>query len=175
MSATSRATTTCGPDVDGSVRRLALAARCGGQFYPSLSLAMLARLMDLDLPRLYVAEHGLDEIRLGDITIPVDQEGMLRVRYLGGSAAMPDVEATDILEHRELPHSFKDKAVFDQRIGHGRARPPAHAVQPPASGGHDPRPDHGQHPQRWFSGAHAANDLLGPGGPCWPCACWGPG
>ncbi len=100
------------PDVDGSVRRLALAARCGDQFYPSLSLAMLARLMDLELPRLYVAEHGLDEIRLGDRTIPVDQEGMLRVRYLGGSAAMPDVEATDILEHRKLPHSFKDMAVL---------------------------------------------------------------
>lgn len=100
------------PDVDGSVRRLALTARCGDQFFPSLSLAMLARLMDLDLPRLYVAEHGLDEIRLGDVYIPVDEEGMLRVRYLGGAAAMPEVEATDILEGRDLPHDFKGKAVL---------------------------------------------------------------
>ena len=100
------------PDVDGSVRRLALAARCGDQFYPSLSLALLARLMDLGLPRLYVSEHGLDEIRLGKTAIPVDQEGMLRIRYLGGMAAMPTVEATDILKHRKLKHSFKGKAVL---------------------------------------------------------------
>lgn len=100
------------PDVDGSVRRLALAARCGDLYYPSLSLGMLARLQGLPLPRIYVSEYGLDEIRLGDVTIPVDQEGMLRVRYLGGVAAMPDVEATDILEGRELPHDFKGKAVL---------------------------------------------------------------
>ena len=100
------------PDVDGSVRRLALAARCGDQFYPSLSLALLARLLDLRLPRLYVSEHGLDEIRLGNITIPVDQEGMLRIRYLGGSKAVSSVSATDILKNRKLAHSLKDKAVL---------------------------------------------------------------
>ena len=100
------------PDVDGSVRRLALAARCNDQFFPSLSLALLARLLDLRLPRLYVADHGLDEIRLGGITIPVDQEGMLRIRYLGGIKAMPTVEATDILKRRKLKHSFKGKAVL---------------------------------------------------------------
>ena len=100
------------PDVDGSVRRLALAARCGDQFFPSLSLALLSRLLDLRLPRLYVAEHGLDEIRLGKITIPVDQEGMLRIRYLGGAAAIPSVEATDILKRRKLGHSLAGKAVL---------------------------------------------------------------
>ncbi len=100
------------PDMDGAVRRLNLVVRCGEQFYPSLALATLCRFLGRKLPRLEVDDNGLEPIRVGKLTIPVDPSGQMWVNFLGGSRALPVVEASDILRGRKLPHSLKGKAVL---------------------------------------------------------------
>ncbi len=100
------------PDRDGVVRRQPLLLQMGDAYYPSLVLATLARYKGLPLPRLNIQEHGLDGVVLGDVFIPTDHLGRLRINYLGGETVIPTVSAGDLLAGRRLGTSLKGKAVL---------------------------------------------------------------
>ena len=112
------------PDEDGTIRRLPLVMRCGGQMYPSLVLAGLAAYLNRPLPTLKVKPYGLDPIELDGRTIPLDPRGFLRVNFRGGEKAVQVIEAVDLLEGRAPPQALVGKAalinvsalgVFDRR------------------------------------------------------------
>ena len=99
------------PEEDGVVRRIPLVLKCGQEVYPSLILALLARLLEADLPVLEVQEFGLEKITVGGLTIPVDELGQVWINYRGPGKAIPWVEASDLLLDRLPPNSLKGKAV----------------------------------------------------------------
>ena len=91
------------PDVDGIVRRVPLFFEYDGRFYKSLSLAIAQHVLGVDSinPVSSINSAGnymeLEEVKLGEHTIPVDGNGMVLVPYRGKSKGYPYVSATDVL------------------------------------------------------------------------------
>jgi len=100
------------PDLDGVVRRLPLVLQCGESFYPSLALVTLARFLGVRLPVLTIHPYGLEGLRLGEIDIPVDYLGRMRINYRGRAAAIPTVSAADVLSGRTPGKALAGKAVI---------------------------------------------------------------
>ncbi|HRY94351.1 MAG TPA: adenylate/guanylate cyclase domain-containing protein [Myxococcota bacterium] len=65
-------------DEDGLVRRAALLARVGDQLVPALSLATV---LDEDMLERLSVEPG--ELRLGELRVPVDDQGLAWIRFHG--------------------------------------------------------------------------------------------
>lgn len=105
------------PDQDGIVRRVPMLYGYKGQLYESLSLAV-ARIaleapeVELDLYR----NHGhflLENLRVGNRTIPVDEYLQALVPYRGHWGSFPYISACDIWHTRiEDPNLLKDKIVL---------------------------------------------------------------
>jgi len=100
------------PDPDGITRYDNLALRYGGKddYYPSFPLE-IARVY-LGLPRDRMALTLGEGVRLGDILIPVDQKARMLIDYLGRDGHFPFLSATDVLNGRVPPGTFRDKAVL---------------------------------------------------------------
>lgn len=106
------------PDPDGIVRRIPLLYGYKGQLYESLSLAM-ARVA-LGIPKvelqLYLKEGqqiGVENLLIGQQTIPVDKYLQALIPYRGKWGSFPYVSATDVLHARiEEPDLLKDKIVL---------------------------------------------------------------
>jgi adenylate cyclase len=84
------------PDPDGVVRRVPLVARCGDDLYVSLPLAVFevlsgAKAMVLGDP------SGIQEIRIGETSIPTDEGGRVIVDYRGPTGTFPTYSAVDVL------------------------------------------------------------------------------
>lgn len=100
------------PDGDGVTRRAALVIQCGGRLFPALGLATLAGLLDAPLPIVTVEEFGLEKIKLGPVTIPVDELGRAWINFRGGQGTVKSYEAADLLEGKLEPGALKGKAVI---------------------------------------------------------------
>jgi adenylate cyclase len=121
------------PDPDGIVRRIPLLYGYKGQLYESLSLAM-ARVA-LGVPKvelqLYLEEGqqiGVENLLIGQQTIPVDKYLQALIPYRGKWGSFPYVSATDVLHGRiEEPDLLKNKIVLlgttAQGLGDIRATP----------------------------------------------------
>ena len=100
------------PDIDGTVRWIPLVIRYQDQFYPALALEAV-RVSAGNIPlKLWVADHGIDRIQLGPVSIPTDEVGRLLVNYRGGPHTFPHYSVADILASRTPPNAFRDRIVF---------------------------------------------------------------
>ncbi|MFH1035130.1 MAG: CHASE2 domain-containing protein [Pseudomonadota bacterium] len=100
------------PDQDGVVRDIPLVMQCGDRMFPSLSLAILARYRGQPLQPVRVREFGLEEIRLGDLAVPVDERGLMRINFRGGEEVIQAVEAADVLAGKVDRRRLAGKAVI---------------------------------------------------------------
>jgi len=87
-------------DRDGVLRRMPLLIGYGGNYYPSLGLALFMESLGLD--QVEVMEHALGhlDLVLGQRTVPVDGRGNLRVRFAPPGRAALRVSAGEVLAHR---------------------------------------------------------------------------
>jgi adenylate cyclase len=59
-----------------------------------------------------IDDYGVREVRIGDLTIPTDEQGRILINYRGEEKSFPHIPVTDIL-NGDVPHStFKDKIVM---------------------------------------------------------------
>jgi len=96
------------PDDDGIVRRVPMIVDVNGQYYESLSLAM-ARVL-LNYPRIepgypedslmYKGYSGLEWIKAGPLTVPVDDTVSALVPYRGDKGSFPYISLADVLAKR---------------------------------------------------------------------------
>ncbi|MCH2172654.1 adenylate/guanylate cyclase domain-containing protein [Myxococcota bacterium] len=86
-------------DEDGVMRRAALAARCQGEFYMSLTLATYELAMGVR-SRLIGDTHRLISIEAGDRVFPVDEGGRVLIDYRGPKGTVPSLSAADVLAGR---------------------------------------------------------------------------
>ena len=99
------------PDPDGVVRRVPLMIRHEGRYYPSLALAVYLKALGGD-PLLYVGEEGIEAIRVGGKTIPLDRRGNLLLNYRGSRYTFRHISAMDILNKPIPPSAFHGKIVL---------------------------------------------------------------
>jgi adenylate cyclase len=100
------------PDIDGTVRWIPLVIRYQDRFYPALSLEAVRSYVGNIPLRLRVAEHGIEAIQLGPVTIPTDEMGRMLINFRGGPQTFPQYSVADILAGRTPSDAFKDRIVF---------------------------------------------------------------
>jgi adenylate cyclase len=94
-----------GPDADGIVRRVPMIYEYEGQYYESLSLAVVRRFLRVETIRPgYPSDSragrgysGMEWLEVGDRKIPIDQHARALVPYRGPQGSFPYVSATDVI------------------------------------------------------------------------------
>ncbi len=92
-------------DFDGVVRRVPMIAEFEGQYYEALSLAVVRTL--LGFPKvepgypperfLHKGYGGMEWIKVGPLTIPVDDSASALIPYRGGKLSFPYISLADVL------------------------------------------------------------------------------
>jgi adenylate cyclase len=120
------------PDGDGTLRRYRTVASAGGTPLPSLGVALLARAAGRDgrpAPVVPVAAAGapeaLQQVRVGDLALDVDDLGRVPLASYGPWHAFPAWSATDVLHGRVPAAAMRGKiavvgttaaGTWDQRV-----------------------------------------------------------
>lgn len=113
-------------DGDGVSRRVPMILEFDGSYYEPLSLAMVRTLMALEsgsAPKVepgYAQERfikrgrysGLEWLKVGQITIPVDDQASALIPYHGSRFSFPYVSLADILNDRVKPERLKGKVAI---------------------------------------------------------------
>jgi adenylate cyclase len=107
-------------DPDGIVRRVPMIAELDGAFYEALSLAVVRTL--LGFPKLepgYTETgfmqggySGLEWLRTGPLTIPVDESVCALVPFRGDRYSFPYISIADILADRVSPAQLKGRIAL---------------------------------------------------------------
>jgi len=98
---------------DGRLRYQPQIIDYDGRLYPSLDFQLLRRY--LNTPSLQVnlnAKGYVDNVRIGDHTVPTDQTGRLMLDYAGRRGTYQTVPMIDVMEGRVGREVFKDKIVL---------------------------------------------------------------
>ncbi|RPJ15940.1 MAG: CHASE2 domain-containing protein [Desulfobacteraceae bacterium] len=99
------------PDEDGVVRWLPAVLKCRESLYAPLSIASAAAYLDKQLS-VKIQEYGIDEIGIGELSIPVDEIGRIIVNYRGPAKSFPHIPVTDILKKTADTSLIKDTIVI---------------------------------------------------------------
>jgi len=107
-------------DPDGVSRRVPMILEFDGAYYESLSLAMARAL--LNFPKVepgYAPERflhkgysGLEWLKVGPLTIPVDETASVLIPYRGGKFSFPYIPLADIIKDRVKPEQLKGKIAL---------------------------------------------------------------
>jgi adenylate cyclase len=100
------------PDRDGTVRWIPLVIRYQNKHYCPLSLAVLQKYLDHPLLGLRIAEFGVDQVRLGNLIIPTNEEGRMLINYRGPKKTFPHYSAMDVIHGRVPAGALQGKIVL---------------------------------------------------------------
>ncbi len=99
------------PDPDGVVRRVPMVIRHGGKYYPSLALAVYLRARGSGAV-FEVGSEGIEAMRLGRKTIPLDRRGNMLLNFRGGRRTFPHVPASAVLDGTADPAAIRGKLIL---------------------------------------------------------------
>ena len=100
------------PDTDGLFRRVPLAIRFGDRIVMPLSLAVLRHAWPQRGAAIRLGPMGVEWLRLGSETLPVDRWGRLLINYRGPQRTFLHVPAADVLAGRVDPRIFRNALVL---------------------------------------------------------------
>jgi len=100
------------PDADGLFRRAPLAIRFGDRIALPLSLAMLQVYWPDRPTAIRFGEGGVDTVRLGSLTVPVEENGRVLLNYRGKGKTFRHISAADVLAGTIPAETFRDKLVL---------------------------------------------------------------
>lgn len=98
-------------ELDGVVRRMPVAIKFKGDLYAPLSLKAVSAFLDEPL-KIFVSEAGINEIQIGNFSIPTDVLGQVLVNYRGEAQTFPHISFTDILHGTVSGETLRDKIVL---------------------------------------------------------------
>lgn len=113
------------PDTDGAVRWDPLIINYKDRYYPPLALQTLRHYLGNPPLTLTLADYGVMALRIGNLSIPVDEEGRMLVNYYGGQQTFPHYSASDIIFNRIPKERLKGKialigptatGIYDMRV-----------------------------------------------------------
>lgn len=106
-------------DIDGVTRRIPMLIEHEGDYYESLSLAIVRAYLGKNIPLepIYSAQDSenyayLEWLKLGDFKIPVDEGVATLVPYHGRSGSFRYVSATDLLSGALAPAELEGKIII---------------------------------------------------------------
>ena len=99
-------------DNDGVIRWMPLIFRCGEDLFPPLSIQCAWHFLSRPQMVVKVADIGVEEIRMGDRSLPTDEKGRLLINYLGPEKTFPYYSISDIIDGRLAKGTFRDKIVL---------------------------------------------------------------
>ena len=114
-------------DDDGVIRRVPMIVQLDGAYYESLSLAMVRTMIALQdkqgripaiepgfAPERFVNRNyaGLEWIKVGPVTIPVDEEVTTLIPYRGGKGSFPYISLADVAFDRVQPERLRGKLAI---------------------------------------------------------------
>ncbi|MGP1450852.1 MAG: CHASE2 domain-containing protein [Wolinella sp.] len=88
------------PDSDGVVRSVPLIMEFDGVLYPALSLEMVRLLLGENRIEVRYVSGDVVSIKVGELEIPTDRFGRMRLNYTGGRGSYPYISALDIFDGR---------------------------------------------------------------------------
>jgi len=97
-------------DGDGTVRRETLFVRYKNRYFPSMTLEMARVSLGLKPSDIQI-RLGRD-LRLGDRTVPLDEENRLLINYMAPFASLKTVSAIEVLADKVPAEAFKGKIVL---------------------------------------------------------------
>jgi adenylate cyclase len=107
-------------DFDGVSRRVPMILEFDGAYYESLSLAMVRVI--LGMPKVepgYPSERfltkgygGLEWLKVGPITIPVDDTASALIPYRGRKFSFPYISLSDVIKDRVVPERLRGKIAL---------------------------------------------------------------
>jgi serine/threonine-protein kinase len=97
-------------DLDGATRWEILLIKYGKRYYPSFSLQIAARFLNVkNEGRRIIFGQGID---LGDLFIPTDESMKFLIRYRGGNGSFPRYSFLDVFNGKVPSGVFRDKIVL---------------------------------------------------------------
>ncbi len=107
-------------DIDGIVRRVPMIAELDGAYYEALSLAMVRAMLGHPKVEAGFAAKGvmqkgyagLEWLKVGDLSIPVDDTASALVPYRGPKASFPYISLADVVYDRVKPDALKGKVAL---------------------------------------------------------------
>ena len=103
---------TVASDLDGVVRNVPLMIKCGEDLFPHLTVQCVWQYLDRPQLIVKVPDYGVEGIQMGSQFIPTDENGHLRINYLGPAGVFPHYSITDILKGETPAGTFKDRIVL---------------------------------------------------------------
>ncbi len=111
------------PDLDGVIRWECMYVYYGKSCYPQFAL-QIARIA-LGLPMKNMILYPSSAVKLGDIRIKTNLEGMVLINYIGNANSFPYKSASDVMNDKIPSGFFRDKivligtsalATYDQKV-----------------------------------------------------------
>ena len=99
-------------DRDGVVRNVPLMIKCGEDLFPHLTVQCAWHYLDRPQLIVNVPRYGVEGIQMGARFIPTDENGQMRINYLGPAKTFPRYSITDILKGEIPAGTFKDRIVL---------------------------------------------------------------
>lgn len=100
------------PDESGIIRSVPLVIRYNEQLYPSLAFELLRAALDVKKVVVNYNNLGVQDISLGDITIPTDRYGRIIVNYRGKEKTFKYISAGDIINNTFNQKDIEGKVVL---------------------------------------------------------------
>ena len=104
-------------DIDGIFRRIPVLIEFQGDYYETLSVAMVRALFGFPELKSYVADAGggyrrLESVSIGDMKIPLDSTAATLIPYRGGQWSFPYVSASDVIQEKVAPEILEGAIVL---------------------------------------------------------------
>jgi len=100
------------PDPDGTVRWFPMSVAYGDEFFAPMSLVTLSHFQGKVPMSITLSRWGVNEVRLGRRTVPVDRYGRMLINFLGPEGIIPTYSAAALLKGTLPAEALKDKVVI---------------------------------------------------------------
>ena len=100
------------PDPDGTVRWFPMTVQYGGEFFAPMSLVTLSHAQGRAPMAISLSRWGVDWVRLGRRSVPVDRYGRMLINYLGPEGSIPTYSAAALMNGTLPAEALKDKIVI---------------------------------------------------------------
>lgn len=100
------------PDRDGMVRSIPMIIEYDQMIYPSLSLEMIRLMLGEKKVNIEYYENQIEQIRIGEISIPTDMFGRMRINYRGPEKQYKYISAIDIYNNTVSPEAIANKIIL---------------------------------------------------------------
>lgn len=100
------------PDPTGIIRSVPLVISYDETIYPSLSFELIRILLDEKKVYINYDNHGVENISIGNITIPTDRHGRLLVNFRGKEKTFKYISAIDIYNNNFKKEELNEKIVL---------------------------------------------------------------